>query len=132
MGVFLSVDEAHRVLYVRFEGIVTDEVLLCRYEQVREWVAVHGHCSSISDFSDVTSFEVTSAGVRQLAAHAPLVPDEFLRVVVAPQDVAFGMTRMFGIVGSETRNRVDVVRTVAEAHRVVGVESLHFHPIMDW
>lgn len=132
MGVFLSVDEAHRVLYIRFEGIVTDEVLLCRYEQVREWVAVHGHCSSISDFSDVTSFDVTSVGVRQLAACAPLVPDEFLRVVVAPQDEAFGMTRMFGIVGSETRNRVDVVRTVADANQVIGVESLDFHPIMHW
>ena len=132
MGVFLSLDEESRVLYIRFEGIVTDDVLLYRYQQVREWVAVHGYSSSISDFSEVTSFKVTSVGVKQLVAHSPLVPDEFLRVVVAPQDIAFGMTRMFGILGSSTRSRVDAVHTLAEAYRLIGVESLDLSPVMDW
>jgi hypothetical protein len=132
MGVFLSLDEESRVLYIRFEGIATDDVLLYRYQQVREWVAVHGYFSSISDFSEVTSFEVTSTGVKQLEAHSPLVSDEFLRVVVAPQDIAFGMARMFGILGSNTRRSVEVVHTLAEAYRLFGVELLDLSPIVDW
>jgi hypothetical protein len=132
MGAFLSVDKAHMVLYIRFEGIVTDDVFLSRYQQVREWHAFHGQLSHISDFSEVTSFEVTARGIAQLAASYPLVPDNLLRIVVAPQDVAFGMSRMFEMLGSSTRNKVYVVRTVAEAYQVVGVESLDFHPIVDW
>jgi hypothetical protein len=55
MGVFLSVDKADTILYIRFEGVVTDEVFLSRYQQVREWHAVHGKLSHICDFSEVTS-----------------------------------------------------------------------------
>jgi hypothetical protein len=132
MGAFLSLDEAHRILTIRFEGIVTDDVLLHRYQQVRQWVAVHGYFPSISDFSDVASFEVTPVGVRELAAQSPLVPDGFLRVVVAPQDEVYGMTRMFEILGSETRNSVYVFHSLAEAYQLMGVESLNPSPIINW
>jgi len=132
MGVFLSFDELHRVLYIRFEGIVTDDVLLSRFDQVRAWIAGNGRFSSITDFTGVDSFRVTASGVSQLAANPPLVPDSFLRIVVAPQDEIFGMTRMFEMLGSATRNRVDVVRTMAEAFQVAGVQSLDLHPVLDW
>jgi len=132
MGTFLSFNEPHGVLLVQFHGVVTDEVLLERFEVVRAWFGSHGHHSSISDFSEVSSFEVTSKAVTQLAAHKPLVPDGFLRIVVAPQDEAFGMTRMFEALGSKTRNQVYVVRTHAEAYRLIGVESLEFQSVLEW
>ena len=131
MGVFLSFDELHRVLYIRFEGIVTDDVLLSRFDQVRAWIASNGSCSSITDFTGVDSFQVTASGVNQLASAPPLVPDSFLRIVVAPQDEIFGMTRMFEMLGCATRNRVDVVRTMAEAFQVAGVQALDLHPLPD-
>ena len=132
MGTFLSLDHLQGVLFIRFEGVVTDDVLLERYDIVREWLAGHGSYSSISDFSDAVSFEVTASGGNQLAASSPLVSDEYLRIVVAPQDEIFGMTRMFAILGSATRNKVDVVRTLAEAYRLAGVERLDLHPILEW
>jgi len=132
MGTFLSFNQPHGVLLVRFHGVVTDEVLLERFEVVRAWLGSHGHCSSISDFSEASSFEVTSKAVTQLAASKPLVPDGFLRIVVAPQDEAFGMTRMFEALGSKTRNHVHVVRTHAEAFLLIGVESLEFQPLLEW
>ncbi len=132
MGVFLSFDELHQVLYIRFEGVVTDDVFLSRYQQVREWMASNGPFSHISDFRDVTSFEVTPHGIDQLALRSPLVPDGFFRIVLAPQDEIFGMARMFGMLGSATRNKVYVVRTVAEAYHLLGVKSLDLHPVSEW
>jgi hypothetical protein len=132
MGVFLSLDELHRVLFVRFEGVVTDIVLLERFEQVREWFRIHGPVATISDFSDVSSFEVTAAGVEHLASSAPLVPDEYLRIVVAPQDESYGMSRMFEMMGSTTRNRVDIARTRTEAYKIAGIENPQPHPILYW
>jgi len=132
MGVFLSSDELRRILYLRFEGIVTDEVLLSSFDRVRAWMHSNGPCSSITDFSGVESFQVTASAVNQLAAKRPLVPDGFLRIVVAPQDEIFGMTRMFEMLGSKTRDSVDVVRTVAEAYSLAGVQSLDLRPVVDW
>ena len=132
MTAFLSLDDVHRILFIRFEGVLTDDVLLLRFQQVREWIAVHGYFSSISDFSEVASFEVTAHGVKELAASAPLVPDGYLRIVVAPQDEAYGMTRMFEMRGSATRDQVHVVRTLAEACQRAGVERLELHPVLEW
>jgi hypothetical protein len=132
MGVFLSLDESDRIVLVRFEGILTDKVLLERYEQARAWFHIHGDRSAISFFGDVVAFEVTVQGVSQLAASPPLVPNGYLRIVVAPQNEIFGMTRMFGVLGNETRDRVHVVRTMAEACQLVGVESIVFHPVLPW
>jgi hypothetical protein len=132
MGTFLSLDDLQGVLLIRFEGAVNDEVLLERFGKVREWMAGHGHYSSITDFSAVDSFEVTAQAVNRLAAESPLVPDCYRRVVVAPQDDVYGMTRMFEMLGSGTRDRVDVVRSMAEACREVGVEGLTLRSVMDW
>jgi hypothetical protein len=132
MGTFLSLDESQGVLLIRFEGAVNDQVLLERFGRVREWLAGHGYYSSITDFSAVDSFEVTAQGVNRLAADAPLVPDRYRRVVVAPQDEIYGMTRMFEMLGSGTRDRVDVVRTMAEACRQVGVDGLTLRALIEW
>jgi hypothetical protein len=92
----------------------------------------HGSISSITDFSEVTSFDVTAQGVNLLAANSPMVPDGYLRVVVAPQDEAYGMSRMFEMVGSLTRNRVDIVRTMEEAYVLAGIKKPDCCPILNW
>jgi len=133
MGAFLSVDEARRVLYARFEGVVTDEVLVSRYRQSREWNAVHRYLKGITDFSGVTQMNVTARAVAQVAALDPIIPNDLLRIaiIVAPQDFAFGLSRMFEMLGSKTREEVHVVRSLAEAYQLLGVESLDLHPVLE-
>jgi hypothetical protein len=131
VGVSLGLDKSRRILLIRFTGVVTDDVLLSGFQSVREWIAIHGDTSSITDFSEIESFEVTAAAVRQLAEGPPLVPDGYMRIVVAPQDEAFGMARMFEMLGSESRDRVYVVRTHIEAAQIVGVEQLEFPPALE-
>jgi hypothetical protein len=71
MGLFLCVEENRRVLYVRFEGELSDEVLLYRYGIVRGWMKAKGSHSRIFDLSDVSSFPVTSNCIRNLQ---PILP----------------------------------------------------------
>jgi hypothetical protein len=124
MGLALSFDGLHQILYIRIDGTITDAEALLHYQRVSEWFVAHGHCTSICNFSDVTSFEVSVSKVRQLAADDPPVPEGNLRIIVAPQDLIFGYARMYEISGSNTRDSVHVVRTLAEAYRKLGVESL--------
>lgn len=127
----LSIDELHRVLLIKFEGRLTDEVLLKGYRRAREWMAAHGPVSQLSDFSEVTSVEVASQTVRELAKASPLAPDSFLRIVVAPQSVVFGLTRMFEMLGDRTRDRVHIVRSASEANRLLGVDTLEFRAVLE-
>ena len=129
---FLSVDDSNRVLLIRFDGVLTDEMLLARYEEARRWLSLHGGASQLSDFRDVTSFRVTPQGIRKLAERPPLAPDPFLRVVVSPGPLIFGMTRMFEILGGETRDRVHITKTIEEAHQVLGISNPNFAPVSDF
>lgn len=124
----LSFDEANRVLRINFDGIVTDDVLLDHYDEARRWISVHGYAAQLTDFSSVTSFEVTSEGVRKLARKPPLAPDPFLRVVVAPQEIMYGMARMFEGVANETRSSIHVVRSREDALKVLGIATPNFQP----
>jgi hypothetical protein len=134
MGSYLGVDESRQVLYVRFEGLVTNELFFDRYRQALDWNAVHGYPSGLFDCTGVTFFDVSTSAIRQVAAQPPVIPQEIRRtvVVVAPQDVIFGVARMFAILGANTRETLHVVRTMAEAYRLIGVESLDPHAVIEW
>jgi len=132
MGASLSIDESKRILLIRFEGVITDKVLLDGYRRMRLWYAANGFCGNISDFSGVSSFEVTGAAVRGLASNTPLVPGNFVRIINAPQDEVYGMSRMFEMMGSERGNRVDIVRNIEDAYGLAGIEGTEFRTIDDY
>lgn len=132
MGVFLGFDAHAQLLLVRFEGDVTDEILVARFRQVREWFVRNGPRSNITDFSAVTGMNVGTQTVARMAAADPFVPNGFLRIIVAPQDEAFGMSRMYENLGSLTRDSVHVVRTMQEAIAIAGVLDPHFETIAEW
>ena len=133
MGTFLSVDASKRVLFVRFEGVVTDELLLQRYQQALQWNAVHRYESAIADCTAIDSTQVSASGISRIADHAPIIPKEIQRtaVLVTPQDAVFGLARMFQMLGSPTRDMVHVVRTMAEAYRLIGVECLDLQTVIE-
>ena len=123
-----------RVLFVRLEGIVTDDVLLSRYRQAREWNVVHRYPSCVTDCSGVESAKVTAGAIGLIAENKPVIPKEIRRavVLVAPQDVTFGLARMYELLSSQTRDKVHVVRTMPEAFQVIGVDSLDLQTVIEW
>jgi hypothetical protein len=133
MGTFLSVDASNRVLFVRFEGVLTDELLLKRYRQALEWNSVHRYESGIADCTGVDSTKLSSGAIRRIADHPPVIPKEIRRtvVLVAPQDVTFGLARMFQVLGSPTRDTAHVVRTMGEAYQLIGVASLDLQSVIE-
>jgi len=116
---------------MRFEGQVTDESLSAVQQAIRAYSAKTDAGAGISDYSSVTEFPVSSDLVRQLADDGPPAGDATRRprVIVAPATVAFGLFRMFQIVGAPTRPLLRVVRTMDEALAVLGVQSPHFEPL---
>jgi hypothetical protein len=123
-----------RVLFVRLEGVVTDEVLFSRYQQALEWNALHRYPCCVTDCSGVQSTEVSAGAIGWIAENPPVVPEDIRRavVLVAPQNVAYGLARMYEMLTSQTRDQVHVVRSMPEAFRLLGVESLDLHSVIEW
>jgi hypothetical protein len=75
----------------------------------------------------VTAFDVDSQVIRRLALLPPNFPDPIFKAIVAPTDFLFGMMRMFQIAGSETRQQLQIVRTMNEALTLLSAEDAQFH-----
>jgi 6,7-dimethyl-8-ribityllumazine synthase len=125
-------DPVNRILRGRFEGQVTDELLKEYYGVAGEYFARTGARGAITDFSAVTSFEVSPQLIRELASSPPAILDqEFPRFIVAASPLIFGTARMFELAGQDTRPNLHVVRTMKEVCVILGVLDPKFEPIPD-
>jgi len=124
-------DATNKILLMRVGGRLTDESLAEVYRTALEYWAATGARAGISDYSSVTEFAVSAEFIRKLANQDPAVTDPTNRplIIVVPTTVGFGLSRMFQILGESTRPHLEVVHTMDEAFRALGVESPHFEPL---
>ncbi len=123
-------DPMNKILLVRLEGRLTDELLAEAYETAQKYAVATDASAGIWDTSSVTEFAVSSEILRSLASREPIIADPTRpRVVVASKTVAFGLFRMFQLTGERTRPLLTVVHTMDEALAVIGVPSPQFEPL---
>jgi len=113
-----ELDESRRIVFSRAWGALTDAELLdhmARVKEAHEQGRIDSRWAQIADFSAVTSMDgVSSSGVRGLAQGNPWHGDS-IRVLVVPEDVQYGLARMYQIMGEPKTDRVLLVRSMAEA-----------------
>lgn len=129
MNVRVEFDAKNNILRGTLEGSMTGALLLDFYAKATAYMTSHPPCRGILDFSGVTDFEVSSEAIRQVAAAPPALPAGYMRVLVIPQIFIYGLARMFQILGESTRPELQVVRSMDEAYRLLGVESPDFRPV---
>jgi len=130
VGFILEFDSKNNILRARLEGRVTDRVLSDCYAAAARYTASHPPVrGGIWSFVEVTTAELSGHAMRKLAATPPILPPGYIRVVVAPSDSAYGMSRMFQMLTETTRPDLRVVRTMDEAYSLLGVESPEFSPV---
>lgn len=123
-------DLTHRIIGIKFSGRVTEDDLIGFYRMAALLVESLDPLSAIIDFSDVNSFESTAQFMRRLAALPPAMPKtERPRVVVAPRDDTFGLSRLFAVEGEATRPNFHVVRSAQQACAILGVQEPKFEAI---
>jgi len=133
MGVQVSIDEMRNIVYIAFHGVMTDDLLISSYARLSQYIPDDQATATLVDLSGVTfGGEVTSRSIREVAASPQLAPKNRLSVVVAPMEVAFGMARMFEILGGEKRNGLRIVRSIDAAYRLLGVEKLELRLLQEW
>jgi hypothetical protein len=131
MGYRFQFDPVNKILLLRIEGPLTDEVLTEAYAAVRTHSIATDARAMILDLSGVTEYPVSSVRIRELASYEPAMPDASRRprVIVAPSTAGYGLARMFQLAGAKDRPLLQVVRTMEEALAALGVESGRFEPL---
>jgi len=109
-----QIDLSERVVYCRAWGVVTDGDLANNRVALHADPAFEPDMAVLYDFSGVTEVQVTSVTLRRLALTTHLVPAA-RQAIVAPTDAAFGLARMYSILGG--REEDQVFRDRAEALR---------------
>jgi len=131
VALIVDFDAKNNILRGTLDGRMTGSILLEFYARVARYMASHPPCHGILDFSKVTEFEVSSAAIRQVAAAPAAFPAGYIRVLVIPKDLIYGLARMFQILTENSRPELHVVRTMDEAFRLLHVESPDFRPVSD-
>jgi len=130
MAYRFELDATGHVLLCRFSESVSEQRIGQFYREAGEHIERLRPRAVIFDFTEVTSFDVSSASVHSLAEASPLVPDASCpRVVVAPAQHIYTMSRMFQILGERSRPTFRVVRSMAEALAVIGLVHPDFKPL---
>lgn len=97
--------------------------------KMREQIARTDPAAGISDLTGVRNFNVPSEIMRAAALRPAPYPPETRRVIVAPSDLLFGMSRMYELVADRPAGILQVVRCMEEALAAIGVLTPKFEPL---
>ena len=91
MGFRFEFDSVNKILLLRFEGRLTDELLTELYWTVRRYSTATDASAGIWDLSPVTEFAVSPECIRDMANREPAMPDATRRprFIVAPPFYTF-------------------------------------------
>ncbi len=123
-------DVVNKILLLRLEGRLTEELATELFKAIRMYAVATDASAGIWDMSSVTEFSLSSDFIRDLAGREPAMPNTFRpRFIVVPKTFAFGLARMFALLGKRRNPLLHVVHTLDEALAALGVRSPHFEPL---
>ena len=130
MGYRFEFDPVNKILLLRVEGRLTEELFVEFYRAgQKHWVAT-GSKMSILDYTLVTKVAVSTEFLRRFAHREPAGDvSKRPRVIVAPSPLLFGLARMFQMMGEGARPLLQTVHTLDEAFAALGVQAPRFHPL---
>jgi anti-anti-sigma regulatory factor len=128
-GLRVEFAQVNNISLIRVEGQLTDESLADLYEAIGRYSTATDARVSIVDLSSVSEFALSSGFIRHLADQKPVMADAKRRCfIVAREGYAFGLCRMFQLMGEATRPLLQIVQTLGEAFAAIGIQSPYFEP----
>lgn len=119
----LRIDPKARIVYSTLSGDIGTEDLLRQVAAIRAHPEFNPEFSELIDLTAVTSFNVSSDDVCRLAGRDSSFSPSADRVLVAGEDLVFGLARMFQTFSAERRPRFTVVRNLSEAYSQLGLDG---------
>lgn len=118
-------DESGRLVIIRFSGTLDDEAMLEMREELY-LMSSHAKADQFIDFSGVVKFDVTFDGATDYSETAIERPESLAAdagrkmVVLAPGDLAFGMSRFMATKAEQAGFNFMVFRDMESAKEYLG------------
>jgi len=124
-------DPENKILLLRFEGRLTDNLIPELYWAVRKYSTATDARAGIFEFSAVTEFALTPEMILDLANREPAMRDAAKRprIIVAPATLGLGISRLIEFATSDRSPLLKIVLSVDEAFAALGVRSPRFEPL---
>ncbi len=124
----LRFDPGRRMVHSRLFGVVTDEDFLTLTRAVIESTEMRPGFSELCDLRDATRVEITADAFRRnIVMTEPLDRDTSRRAariaVVATEDAAYGVARMYETIRQESPVQVRAFRDIDAAHDWLGLSA---------
>ena len=123
MPMTYSIDTPKSIVRATGSGILTDEDVMAHRQALTSDPAFNQKLREISDIRQVTDFQVTPAGVRIMVANdvkMTAMGGMHKLAIVAEENVAYGMSRMYQTLGEPNIRSVGVFRNYEEAEEWLG------------
>jgi hypothetical protein len=115
MPSFYKIDKERRLVLTTVSGVFLPADAISHQQKLGKDPDFDSSFSQIADFTHVTQFEFSGEDVRQFAQRSIFSPNS-RRALIVPNEVAFGLGRMYEILrGLEGEKGIRVFRTLEEA-----------------
>jgi hypothetical protein len=121
-------DPVNKVLLLRVEGPVSDELVAKAYADLKKYWAATDARACIADLSSATKHGESADFVRDLARREPAMVTR-PAIIVAGSTAGYGIARMFQIAREGKREQLHIERTLGAALTALGIESPNFEPL---
>ncbi|MBN2006016.1 MAG: hypothetical protein JXA21_21845 [Anaerolineae bacterium] len=124
MAIQYHIDKAAKMVYVSFIGKVEDQTLVQNLAQIFADPDFEVGMDILCDYREVSQFEVSRLGMRGSAGLMTRIESagvSWKMAVVAPQDVVYGMARMYQAFRAGSPEDVMVFRGILEARHWLGL-----------
>lgn len=128
-GNLMEWEPERKIARITWQGNVTLEALRLQSEAFRLRPEVGVLKGIIIDFTHSGTVDMPASDVLNFTEDSPVFPSSFPRVMVAEKDLHFGLLRMYETLTAERRTGTIVVRTLAEAYRILGLQDPVFVPL---
>ena len=124
MPMTYTIDGAQHVARTSGTGVLTDEDVMAHRKALTGDPRFTPQMSELSDIRGVTDFRVTPAGIRlMVASDIRMVPSGRMHklAIIADENVAYGMSRMYQTLDEPDIRSVGVFRTYEDAAAWLGI-----------
>lgn len=122
-------DHDHKILLVILEGDIDEAYGRVINEEIRHHIARLDPSGGITDYTGVTSFNMSGDVIRRFAQTPAPYTSTTLWFLVAPRDHIFGMARMYQLFAGTSRPGLNVVRSRKEAYAALGLQNPKFERV---
>lgn len=118
MPISYRIDPERQLILTRAWGVLTDAELLAHKDRLLHDAAFDPGMPELSDVRAIERLDVTTVGVKAMVAHDTAHSERrsgHRLALVVPTDEAFGMARMYQLMGKRDDGSVAVFRTLPDA-----------------